>query len=120
MSPIPRKALYYAAIGHLFLSMPAAAAPTCTLSASDLNALALSPSKLTAQEFSAAALPDQKIICETRLRIKQLDAHNGVIECSTMDIISVSDDYLSPAENARHVDALRKFLPKVARSPCAK
>jgi hypothetical protein len=105
-------------IGFAYLPVgSAAAASECTLSPSDLGALALSPSKLTAEEFFAAPVPQQRTVCKTRRAVEELDAHNGVIDASTSDtILAYSTKYLSPAEYDRISEASDNYLAQIMRA----
>lgn len=93
-----------------------AAAP-CTLSDSDLQALALSPSHLTAAGLLALAPAAQKSVCNTRAAIMQLDLQKGVITDATLKTMTGrSVKYMSPAENERLNHALNAWIAAKLKS----
>ncbi len=88
------------------------AAPTCTPSPSDYQALALSPSKLMPGAFSALTLAQQKMVCSTRAFNQQVALQKGVMD--KMKIYSTK--YLSPAENDRMDAASNDFMQRLMKS----
>jgi hypothetical protein len=79
------------------LAGPLEGSQSCTPSVSDFQALALSPSRLTPEEFAALTLAQQQSVCNTRAFGKQVDLQKGVITKSR----KYSPKYLSPDENDR-------------------
>jgi hypothetical protein len=92
------KILFLAALVAMIST--AATAQVCSLSKSDITALAASKSKLTERKFLALAPDGQQWVCKTRADIKELDAHNGVYD-DPKNQTSYRPIYLSPAENDR-------------------
>lgn len=88
------------------------AAQACTPSDDDFKALATSPSRLTASDFSTLTPAQQESVCITRAYIKQVDAKKGVIN----KIGAYSTKYLSPAENDRIVAATNAHLERLIRA----
>ena len=106
-----------AAVCCSFNATRAMAAPPCTLSDSDIQALALSPSHLTAAGYLALAPTTQKSVCNTRAAITQLDLQKGIVTDATLKItMAYSAKYMSPAENDRMVDASNDYLAKIFKS----
>lgn len=85
---------------------------TCTPPDSDFQALALSPSKLSPEGFSALAPAQQKLVCGTRQFNKQIAAQKGIMD----KMKRYSPKYLSPAENDRIVDAGDEYLARILKA----
>jgi hypothetical protein len=106
-----KKIVLLAAAFYSFAAAAALAAPDCVLSNSDVQALALSPSHFTAEQFASASADEQKRVCRTRAAVKQFDADGGVLKPETVKVtMAYSTKYLSPAENDKIVDASNVWL----------
>jgi hypothetical protein len=109
--------LAIAAVSSSLSATGAGATAPCTLSDSDVQALALSPSHVTAAGFLTLAPEAQKWVCNTRAAIRQLDLQNGVVTDATLKItMAYSTKYMSPAENDRMVDASNVWFAKLLKS----
>jgi hypothetical protein len=84
-------------------------AQVCDLSATDVASLAASPSHLTAQGFQALSPEKQKMVCETRAYIREIETHNGAIN----DLSDHSLKYESPTENKEDAKASNDYLTRL-------
>ena len=94
------------------VAMIATAAHACTPTAADYQALATSPSQLTAEKFSALTPASKKSVCDSRAFIQLVDSQGGRID----SIGSYSTKYLAPTENDRVVDATNDYLYRIMAS----